>query len=521
MPVALVIYRGAGPGRLSIVPLSAALVVAGERLFGFGYGTAADWHTVLALAVALTFTNLLVGGFAMYARTTELQLQHNALHDPLTGLPNRALFMDRLERALARCRRSRQVFATLFLDLDRFKIVNDGLGHGAGDALLIATARRIARGVREEDTVARIGGDEFIVLLENVGDVREATRTADRIQALVREPVTLSGYDVSTSASIGIALCANGETRADALLRDADTAMYRAKANGRARAEIFGAEMSAEALRLLQLETDLRHAIDRGEFVLEYQPIVRADGSGATAFEALVRWRHPRLGRLMPADFLPLAEDNGMSIALGNWVVRDACGTMRAWHDAAAFPSDNWRVSINVSPRQLTYSGLAASIAGILRETEAPARRLAVEVTESAVMNAPTVMSEMIALKKVGVELWMDDFGTGYSSLNHLHQFPFDVLKVDRSFIQDVGIGSPPRAIVRTIVALARQLNLAVIAEGIETCEQWDAIRALGCDAGQGYYFAAPMEAGLLPGVCAAWGRAPMSAPSSRSRAAP
>ena len=431
-------------------------------------------------------------------KVAEEMLLHNALHDALTGLPNRSLLLDRLGLALRRCVRSGGNVAVLFLDLDNFKVVNDSLGHAVGDRLLAAVARRVEGALRPSDTVARLGGDEFTVLLEDLGEPDEARRVAERLHHALAEPFDLEGRAVFTTASVGIAV-GGGGTAPESLLRDADTAMYRAKSRGRARCEVFDPAMHTSALARLHLETDLRGAVERDEFELAYQPLVSLRDGRITGFEALARWRHPGRGMLNPSEFIPAAEDTGLIVPLGRWVLREACRQMRAWnrHYGAALS-----VNVNLSPRQFLDGGLARDVAAALRDTELPAAFLKLEITESLLMgDLGGVGGVLEELKGLGVELCIDDFGTGYSSLSYLHRFPIDTLKIDRSFVARLDGDGQSEQIVRTILVLARTLNLRAVAEGVETEEQAERLRAMGCEYAQGFRFSRPLageEAGAL-----------------------
>jgi len=434
---------------------------------------------------------------------SQTDITQGKVADALTGLPNRLLFMDRLERAVKNAGRTKDyLFAVFFLDLDRFKVINDSLGHVMGDQLLIATARRLESCLRSTDavarlgegyTVARLGGDEFTILLDHIKHLTDATRVADRLQKELALPFNLNGQEVFTTVSIGIAVSATGYVQPEELLRDADTAMYRAKALGKARYELFDPAMREVALASLQLETDLRKAIDRQEFQNFYQPIVSLETGRIVGFEALVRWQHPERGMVLPADFVLAAEESGMIVSIGQWVLREACRQMRAWQ--TKFPATaTWMISVNLSTKQFKQSDLAQQIEGILRETGLENRCLKLEITESLIMDSVDSATALLSqLKALGIQLSMDDFGTGYSSLSYLHQFPMDTLKVDRSFVSRMTNGQSTD-IAHTIVILAHQLGLDVVAEGVETAEQLAQLRSLGCEYAQGYYFSGPVE---------------------------
>ncbi|HEY7509957.1 MAG TPA: EAL domain-containing protein, partial [Vicinamibacteria bacterium] len=425
----------------------------------------------------------------------EERLQHDALHDPLTGLPNRALFMDRLEQALERAkRRPDKLFAVLFLDVDRFKAVNDTRGHAAGDELLRALAERLQACLRGVDTVARLSGDEFAFLIEEVEGPADATRAASRILSDLAAPFSVEGRDVDVTASVGITLGPRHYERAADMLRDADVAMYRAKARGRGHQQVFDRSMQERAAHLLRLEADLRRALDRAELRLFYQPVVSLASGRIVAMEALARWAHPLRGLLAPDDFIPLADETGLIVPLGRWVFTEACRQLRAWRQSGL--DHALRVGVNVSARQLGHHGLAAEIEESLRETGAPPAAIEVELTEASLaeeVDSGTAVVE--ALSGLGVRVVLDRFGTGYSSLGALHRFPIRGVKIDRSFVQGVGDGPGEPRVVRSAIALARGLDMDVVAHGVETAEQLERLRALGCGAVQGFHLAPPQEA--------------------------
>lgn len=465
-----------------------------------------------------TVTNLLdnvaVRGIVVNARDVTEQaaavraLEQRALHDALTGLPNRLLFRHRLAHALDRSGREAAPVAILFLDLDNFKVVNDSLGHPAGDALLVATARRLEECLRHGDTVARLGGDEFIILLEEVRNVEEALGLARRLLVCVEGPVSIGGRNVQTTASIGVAWHQGGDQSPDDLLRDADTAMYRAKAGGRDRIALFEPWMNVEALARLELEEELRRAISRQELRLVYQPIVDLASGQVERFEALVRWQHPARGLLLPDTFIPVAEETGLVVPLGQWVLEEACQQLRRWRDW--FPErSTLGLSVNLSVRQVQDPTLVELVADVLSTTGLQAEALQLEITESAVMPDQRVARTLLRqLKEQGVRLALDDFGTGYSSLNYLRGFPTDVLKIARSFVN--GMVREPRdaAIVAAIIDLGHALGMIVTAEGVKTKTQANKLLAMGCDQGQGYDFARPLRAKAVPTYLARPGRA-------------
>ena len=434
---------------------------------------------------------------AELARANE-RLQFDAFHDALTLLPNRALFMDRLGRAIERsARRPDPGFAVLFLDFDRFKVINDSLGHSVGDALLIALGERLKRCLRLADTVARLGGDEFTILLEDASEL-EATRTAERIQQALLRPFALEGHSLHISASIGIVLSNLAYARAEDVLRDADLAMYHAKARGRAGQQVFTKEMRERALSLMALETDLRQAIPRRELEVYYQPIMSVAGGQPVGFEALVRWQHPVHGTISPVTFIPLAEETGLIIEIDRWVLREACAQLRVWQEQ--FPTlPSLTLSTNLSGQQFAREDLADKVREILAETGFDPRDLKLELTESVLMSSSDSVTETFTrLRALGVGLHIDDFGTGYSSLSYLQRFPVDTLKIDRSFINKMMVSKESAELVRTILAMAANLNLKVTAEGVETPQQLEPLRSLGRAYGQGYLFAKPLAAAAV-----------------------
>lgn len=429
-------------------------------------------------------------------KQAEEQLLHDALHDALTGLPNRTLFMDRLQHAIDRAkRRQRYLFAVLFLDLDRFKVVNDSLGHTVGDQLLIAIAHRLTVCLRPEDTIARLGGDEFTVLLEDIENVDVAIRVAQRIQQELRRPFKLSDHEVFTTVSIGIALSTTGYDRPEDLLRDADTAMYRAKALGRARHEVFDTAMRAHAIALLEVETGLRRAIQHHEFRVHYQPVVALQTGRIIGFEALLRWQHPERGLILPAEFIPIAEETGLIIPIGSYILAEACRQVQVWQQQ--FPAaPPLSISVNLSSKQFVQPDMIEQVEQVLKDTGLDTRSLILEITESALIEDRECAATMLLrLKALGVRVHIDDFGTGYSSLSYLHRFPFDALKIDQAFVSRINVDSSSLEVVRAIVLLAHNLGLTVIAEGVETAEQAAELRALQCDYAQGYFFAGPLDA--------------------------
>ncbi len=448
-------------------------------------------------------TNLLhqpgVRGIVLNARdisrhkSLEAQLVQRALHDQLTGLPNRMLFMDRLEQALERSARRGKFAAVLFLDLDRFKLVNDNLGHDHGDQLLVQVADRLRGCLRRVDTIARIGGDEFTVLLEDVGLSADAALVAERIIEAFRGSFRIENQEIFVGASIGIALGGRDQgTTAQGLLRNADIAMYRAKANGRACFEVFKSSMRETVKGRLKMETELRRALDRGELRLHYQPQVDLRSAHIVGLEALVRWEHPERGLIPPGSFIPIAEETGLILPIGRWVLETACRQASLWRADPEIGLD-LVMAVNLSPRQFRHPRLVQDVGQVLAESGLDASGLEVEITEGTAMgDADATVKTLEHLKAIGIRLAIDDFGTGYSSLGYLKRFPIDVLKVDRSFVAGLPANRGDAAIVRAVVGLTRALGLKAVAEGVETKEQLAELRGLGCDQGQGYLFGRP-----------------------------
>ena len=418
---------------------------------------------------------------------------HQANHDHLTGLPNRALVLDRLDQSLARARRDRSEVGVLFVDLDRFKVVNDTLGHSVGDEVLVRIGERLRATVRPADTVGRLAGDEFVVVCEDLGPV-ELLEVAERVAAAIEAPLPLYGRDAVITASIGIAQ-PRGGGQAEDILRDADVAMYRAKERGRSRIEVFDEAIRARLLERVETEQALRRALHRGDLRLHYQPVLTVDTGELVSFEALVRWEHPDRGLVPPDEFIPLAEDTGLIIPIGRWVLREACNQLAEWR-ASAPGSRGLRVAVNLSARQFTDPDLAGSIAEALAAAEVPPDALLLEITESVLMEeVEATAATLRALKELGVGLSIDDFGTGYSSLSYLKRFPVDDLKIDRSFVDGLGVDADDHAIVSAVVSMAHAMGLNVIAEGVETSRQLEELRLLGCDSAQGYLLGRPQPA--------------------------
>ncbi len=426
-------------------------------------------------------------------KALEAELAHQALHDPLTRLPNRALFMDRLRHALVRAQQRHTTIAILFLDLDRFKVINDSLGHHLGDFLLVAVAQRLLASVRPGDTVARLGGDEFTILLEDDADIQAAVAVAERIQQQLQAPVTLNEHQMFVSTSIGIVLSTAETAEPEKLLRSADVAMYRAKDNGKAHYVVFDRALDGRAWDRLDLETDVRLAVDHRQFHLVYQPIVCLKTGRISGFEALLRWNHPQRGAISPVEFIPLVEELGLILPLGRWVLAEACRQAQVWR--LQYPDHPpLRMCVNIAAQQLQHPTLIDDITGALCEAGLEPECLQLEMTESNMMQGgEATVATLHELKRLGMRLSTDDFGTGYSSLAYLRLFPIDTLKIDRSFVSRLGSASEDAAIVRAIGMLAHTLNLQVVGEGIETAEQLVVLHELGCQYGQGFYFSRPV----------------------------
>ena len=428
-------------------------------------------------------------------KRAEEQLLHDALYDALTQLPNRALFLDHLGLAMDQARRRKDtLLAVLFVDLDRFKNINDSLGHSVGDELLVHLARRLTHFLRPGDTVARLGGDEFAILLNDVHGASDATRVAERLQELVKEKIVVAGREVFTSASVGVALSSPAYKHPEEILRDADTAMYRAKAAGRGCYQVFDQTMHRSVVALLKLETELRRAVELKHFVVHYQPIVSLENGRIVGFEALVRWRHPERGIVNPEQFIAVAEETGLIVPLGWWVLRQSCRHAREWQQL--FPSDPpIYVSVNISGKAVMQPDVFERVMGILEETGLPPTSLRLEITENVIMDHGDVaLAKLAQFHTLGVQFSVDDFGTGYSSLSYLQRFSYDTLKIDRSFIAEMEKKGDASAIVQTIIALANMLKINVVAEGVETALQFERLREIGCSHAQGFWFSKPVD---------------------------
>jgi diguanylate cyclase (GGDEF)-like protein/PAS domain S-box-containing protein len=429
-------------------------------------------------------------------KALEAELERRASHDPLTGLPNRYAFVDRLGMALQRTKRGKEgrKVGVLFMDLDGFKNVNDSLGHEAGDRLLVALAERLKNRLRPDDVIARFGGDEFAVLLETVENPSEVIRVAQRIAETLQEPFTVNDHQVNLSTSVGIALgSARTNDDPEGMLRNADAAMYRAKEQGPGRYAAFDPAIQTRAQERLELETELRRALEQGEFVLYYQPEVSLHDGSMVGFEALLRWRHPERGLLKPSAFMPLAEETDLIVPIGRWVLEEACQQAKRWEEK--YPSaPPTTMEVNLSSRQLARRGLVRTIEEALTRAGVEAHTLALDLTETVLIKASEDDAQALeTLKKMGVRLYLDDFGTGYSSLSYLMRLPVDLVKVDRPFVKWLGEKATDTALVRMIIDLCHTLGVEVLAEGVETSEQAALLRDMGCDMGQGYYFAGPL----------------------------
>lgn len=428
----------------------------------------------------------------------EQQLLRDALYDGLTALPNRTLLMDRIERALQRTKRNPEhLFAVLFIDLDRFKTINDSLGHLVGDLLLVAVAQVFKEDLRTMDTVARLGGDEFVILLDDIKSLQDATKVGERLQKQLKTPLNIDGHNIVSSASIGIALSSPHYKDSSEILRDADIALYRAKDKGKARYEVFDEAMYVQALKAVELEHDLRLALKNQEFSLFYQPIISLKNNALSGFEALIRWHHPQHGLISPIEFIPLAEDTGLIVEIGDWVLRSACQTLATWQQENPTRADitSLKVNVNVACQQFHKPDFVAKLDQILAQTGLAPTCLRLEITERVLVDsAINTQSTLREIKKRQIKLSIDDFGTGYSSLSYLSRLPIDNLKIDRSFIKNINSDLESLEIVKTIITLAHNLGMDAIAEGIETISQAHQLRALDCEYAQGYFFAKPMS---------------------------
>lgn len=460
----------------------------------------------LAAANAVLQSEILERQHAEQAlREGEAQLHHLALHDALTGLPNRLLFLDRLGGAILRAQRAQTAIAVMFVDLDNFKIINDSMGHEAGDTLLKTISAYLQDAVRAEDTTARLGGDEFTLLLEGLHEIAEATQVAERVTTQLQKPIRLGDREIFASASIGIVYRgATEETTSESLLRDADTAMYHAKMNGKSGYAIFDADMNADVVERLEIETGLRFAIERGELRLHYQPLIDLCSGNMIGIEALIRWEHPIHGLIPPGKFIPLAEETGLIVPIGYWVLEEACRQLQEWK-ALHLRYDTLQVSVNLSGKQLQRADVVERVRTIIDRTGIEPQYLKLEITESVMMaDVDETLAKLHALKAIGVKLAMDDFGTGYSSMSNLNLLPLDTVKIDRSFIQHITDQEETRSIITAIIMLSKALQLDITGEGVETEEQVAYLQGLGCQIGQGYFFSKPLPSTDLEAQMAA-----------------
>ena len=433
------------------------------------------------------------------------QLVHDALHDSLTGLPNRAFLQNRIEFTLTHRRENPgYMYSLLFIDLDRFKFVNDSLGHFIGDLLLIAVSKLLKSCVREKDLVSRIGGDEFVILLDGISNIEDATLIGDRIQQRLQLPFELEGHSIFTSASIGIVFSSAEYNNTSDLMRDADIAMYQAKDNGKGRYTIFDRAMYDRTLKLIELENNLRIALKRSEFAMHYQPIMSLHDNHLVGFEALIRWKHPQKGFISPTEFIPIAEDTGLILELGEWLLKEACQQLQTWRRKYAFlPHVNsLKMSINLACQQLQEPNFIYKLDRVLDETGLDGRFLRLEITESALIEPDGNIQEILKqIRSRNITLSIDDFGTGYSSLSYLRRFPIDNLKIDRSFIEQMNIDSENFEIVRLIITLAKTLGMDTVSEGVETMQQLNQLKAMGCEFGQGFLFSKPLEPRVVESI--------------------
>jgi diguanylate cyclase (GGDEF)-like protein len=428
-------------------------------------------------------------------KAVEQQLTYDSLHDAMTGLPNRTLFLDRLGQAIEYCkRRTESTFAILFVDIDQFKVINDSLGHLTGDQLLISAGQRMKEGLRSSDTVARLGGDEFAILLEITGEKKSASAIAEKLLEALRAPFKLGGHELFITASFGIVMSVAGYVHPEEVLRDADIAMYQAKASGKARFEIFDIKMRSHAFSRLEMEQDLRSALEHGEFQLYYQPIISMRSNQLVSFEALIRWIHPTRGLLLPGEFLPIAEESGLILPIEKWVLHEACAQLKQWH--AKYPSlQNVSVNVNVSNRQFAQSDFVDGVVKGLTTTGLSAESLKLEITENVLISNYSAANEVFTkLQNLGVQLEIDDFGSGYSALGYLQHFPISAIKIDKSFVDEIGKSRRGVELIRAIVSMARELGMEAIAEGIETGEQLDQLKELSCNLGQGFLLSRPLD---------------------------
>jgi diguanylate cyclase (GGDEF)-like protein len=428
-------------------------------------------------------------------RAVEQQLTYDSLHDAMTGLPNRVLFLDRLGQAIEYCkRRTEYTFAVLFVDIDQFKVINDSLGHLTGDQLLISVGMRMKETLRSSDTVARLGGDEFAILLEITGEQNSALNVAEKLQETIKLPIKLDSHELFITVSIGVVMSLDGYIHPEEVLRDADIAMYQAKAQGKARFEVFDLKMRSHAFSRLEMEQELRAALENGEFQLYYQPIMSIKSNELVSFEALIRWEHPKRGLLSPGEFLPIAEESGLILPIEKWVLNEACAQLKKWHEK--YPSlQNVSVNVNISNRQFAQADFVDGVIKALQINALQAEFLKLEITENVLISNYAAANEIFTkLQNLGVQLEIDDFGSGYSALGYLQHFPISAIKIDKSFVDEIGKGSRGLELIRAIVSMARELGMEAIAEGIETDEQLSQLQGLSCNLGQGFLLSRPLD---------------------------
>jgi len=458
-----------------------------------------DHIAVRQLACALTRKWQLMQESHSYTQSLENtvqerteELQHQATHDSLTGLPNRVLLEDRIKQAVIECERSKKFFAVVFFDLDRFKLINDSLNHAAGDELLRVISKRLQANIRGSNTLARIGGDEFVLVIRDLDKPEQAASIAASLLSIISQPLSIAEHTITVTSSIGICVYPKDGLKMDELVRNADIAMYRAKELGGNQFHFYTAEMNEESMKTLELEAELRMAISNNEFFLCYQPQVDLKTNTLAAVETLIRWDHPKKGVLLPIDFIPLAEETGLIVPIGDWLLRKACAQNKAWQDSGLTPI---RIAVNITTQQLRHFNFVQTLKNILQETKLDPKYLELELTENTIVNNASATKVISALKEMGIRIAVDDFGTGYSSLNYLRNIPLDRLKIDRSFVQNILFNHGDEVVIQAIIAMARGLNLEVLAEGVETQKQLDFLKSNKCNEIQGFYFSQPLSA--------------------------
>ena len=496
VPVAVLAYEHGILGSVVGVLWSSLASLLVEQFLGPGLAATVDLTIVREVTGPLVFTNTLVLGLALYGRHAAEELRHEASHDDLTGLPNRQMLLDMIEERIGQrdAHRGSGTFALLFVDMDDFKLYNDSLGHGVGNQLLVRFAKRLRHCVRGEDTVARWGGDEFVLLLDRVDSAQSAVEIAERIHSSLEVPVEAGGQRVRLQSSIGVALGGSSDADAEELVARADSAMYRAKVRGKNEIAVFDSSEGSSSASQVFMKRDLVNALERGEFFFAYQPIVSAEDHALAGFEALLRWRHPQHGTLTPGRFLPIAEDTDLMLQIGDFVCVEACKILSRWQ--RSYPErEGVFLSINVSPRQLAGSGFTRQVLDLCRQNDVPPERLKVEIVESSLLEGNEATRRNLSqLREAGFELALDDFGTGYSSLSYLHQYPLSFLKIDRTFVNGLGVNQRNQKILQAVVALSSQLGYRTVAEGVENSREAARVRYMGCDFIQGYHIARPMS---------------------------